>query len=206
MSVSSAVAPSGGCALANDLVELHGRCGRRFAALVGGVGVGQWGDETPCSEWDVRTLVHHVLQEQRWVSPLLEGLTIAEVGDRFEGDLMGDDPSKWAGLLAASIAEAHAAVARPGALERTVHLSYGDAAAEEYVMQLTADLAIHGWDLARGTRQDDTLDRDVVALLRPWTDANVDMWAGMGLFEPRIEGDHDASDDARLLALMGRRA
>ena len=47
--------------MADDLVELHGRCGRRFAALVAGVGPGQWHDGTPCSEWDVRTLVHHLL-------------------------------------------------------------------------------------------------------------------------------------------------
>jgi uncharacterized protein (TIGR03086 family) len=192
--------------MAADLVGLHGRGGQRFASLVGGVGVEQWYDDTPCSEWDVRTLVQHLLSEQRWVSPLLAGLTIAQVGDRFEGDLMGDDPSQWAGLLAMSIDEAHEAVAQPNALAQTVHLSYGDAPAAEYVMQLTADLAIHSWDLARATGQDDTLDGDIVALLLPWTDASVDMWAGMGLFRPRIEVDAGASDDVRLLALMGRRA
>src|SRR6188472_1572852 len=100
--------------MADDLVELHGRCGQRFAALVGEVGAAQWHDETPCSEWDVRRLVHHLLSEQRWVSPLLEGLTIEQVGDRFDGDLMGDDASTWASLLATAIEEAHVAVARPG--------------------------------------------------------------------------------------------
>jgi uncharacterized protein (TIGR03083 family) len=96
--------------MVNDLVELHGRCGRRFAALVAGVGSEQWYDETPCSEWDVRTLVYHLLYEQRWVPPLFEGLTIEQVGDRFDGDLMGDDASASPGLLASSIEEAHAAV------------------------------------------------------------------------------------------------
>ncbi len=74
--------------MADDLVELHSRCGRRFAELVAGVGPGQWQDGTSCSQWDVRTLVHHLLYEQRWVPPLLDGLTIGQVGDRFEGDLM----------------------------------------------------------------------------------------------------------------------
>jgi hypothetical protein len=45
----------------HDLVELHDRCGRRFTTLVASVGAAQWHDETPCSEWDVRTLVHHLL-------------------------------------------------------------------------------------------------------------------------------------------------
>jgi uncharacterized protein (TIGR03086 family) len=192
--------------LVDDLVELHGRCGRRFAALVAGVGPGQWHDGTPCSEWDVRTLVHHLLSEQRWVPPLFEGLTIEEVGDRFEGDLMGDNASAWPGLLASAIEEAHAAVARPGALERTVHLSFGDVPGQEYVIQLTADLAIHAWDLARATGQDQALDPDAVTLLLPWTEANADLVAGSGVFGSRIDAGPDAPDDVRLLGLLGRRA
>ncbi len=189
-----------------DIVGMHGRCGRRFAALVAGVGPEQWHDDTPCSEWDVRTLVHHLQSEQRWVPPLFEGLTIEQVGGRFEGDLMGDDASAWPGLLASSIGEAHAVVAQPGALERTVHLSFGDASGQEYVMQLTVDLAIHAWDLARATGQDDTLDPGAVALLLPWTEANADLVAGSGMFGSRIDTGPGAPDDVRLLGLLGRRA
>jgi hypothetical protein len=81
------------------------------------------GTMAPLLGVDVRTLVHHLLYEQRWVPPMFEGLTIEQVGDRFEGDLMGDDASAWPGLLASSIEEAHAVVAQPGALGGTVHLS-----------------------------------------------------------------------------------
>ena len=192
--------------MVNDLVELHGRCGRGFAALVAGVGAEQWHDGTPCAQWDVRTLVHHLLYEQRWVPPMFEGLTIEQVGDRFEGDLMGDDAFAWPGLLASSIEEAHAAVAQPGALDRTVHLSFGDVSGQEYVMQLTADLAIHAWDLARATGQDDTLDPHAVALLLPWTEANADLVAESGMFGPPIDAGPGAPDDVRLLGLLGRKA
>jgi uncharacterized protein (TIGR03086 family) len=192
--------------MAADLIELHGRCGQRFAALVAGVCPGQWQNGTPCSEWDVRTLVHHLLYEQRWVLPLFEGLTIEQVGDRFEGDLMGDEASAWPDLLASSIEEAHAAMAQPGALGRTVHLSFGDASGQEYVIQLTADLAIHAWDLARATGQDDTLDPGVVTLLLLWAEANADLVAASDMFGSRIDVGPDAPDDVRLLGLLGRRA
>jgi uncharacterized protein (TIGR03086 family) len=188
----------------DELVQVHGRCGRRFAALVEGVGPGQWHDGTPCSEWDVRTLVHHLLYEQYWVPPLFEGLGIEQVGDRFEGDLMGDDASAWPGLLASAIEQAHAAVAEPGALDRTVHLSFGDASGREYATQLIADLAIHGWDLAQATGQDDTLDPGAVALLLPWTEANAELLAGSGMFGVRIDAAPGAPDDVRLLGLLGR--
>ena len=163
-----------------DLVGRHGRSGRRFAGLVASVGADEWHNGTPCSEWDVRALVHHVLSEAIVGSLLLEGMTVAQVGDRFEGDVMGDDPTSWPGLFEESMRQAHAAVAQPGVLERRVHLSYGEDSAQEYVMQLTADLAIHSWDLARATDKDSSLDPDVVALLLPWTETastNGPRWA-----------------------------
>jgi uncharacterized protein (TIGR03086 family) len=119
---------------------------------------------------------------------------------------MGEDVSAWPGLLASSIGEAHAAVAQPGALDRIVHLSFGDFSGLEYVTQLTADLAIHGWDLARATGQDDTLDTGAVALLLSWAEANAGLLAASGMFGSRIDAGPDAPDDIRLLGLLGRRA
>ena len=88
----------------------------------------------------------------------------------------------------------------------TVHLSYGDVPAQEYVMQMTADLAIHAWDLARATGQDDALDPATVALLLPWTKASIAQWEGLGLFAPRIDTGPNAPNDVELLGLIGRQA
>ena len=119
---------------------------------------------------------------------------------------MGDESSSWPGMLAGSIEEAHAVIAQPGALNRTVHLSYGDTSADEYVTQLTADLAVHGWDLARATGQDDTIDPEAVALLLPWAQANVELLTGSGMFASPVERGPDSPDQDRLLGLLGRRS
>jgi len=187
-----------------DLIGVHGRCGQQFAALVAGVRPGQWQDGTPCSQWDVRMLVHHLLYEQRWVPPLLDGQTIGQVGDRFEGDLLGQDASAWPGVMLSAIAEAHAAVAQPGALEGTVHLSFGEASGREYVLQLTADLAIHAWDLARATGQDEHLDPAAVTeawrMLEPLDEAI----RRPGGFAPKLEPPTGADEQTELLAFCGR--
>src|SRR5207245_7375809 len=109
--------------------------------------------------WDVRTLVNHLVNEERWVPPLFAGATIAEVGDRFDGDLLGTDPVTNA-LDAAK--QADGAVAEPGALDRQVHLSFGDTPAEEDVFQLLADHLVHSWDLAVAIGADPRLDAEAV--------------------------------------------
>ena len=75
-----------------DVREFHRRGLEWFGANVRIIGEDQWRLPTPCTEWDVRALVSHLVYETRWVPPLLEGRTIQEVGDSFEGDLLGDDP------------------------------------------------------------------------------------------------------------------
>ena len=69
---------------------------RAFGSVVHRVGADQWSSPTPCTEWDVRALVNHLVYEQLWATPMLEGTTVDEAGDRFDGDLLGSDPvSAW---------------------------------------------------------------------------------------------------------------
>src|SRR5262245_57367011 len=110
------------------LIDLYRHSVQSFADRVAEVRPEQWGGATPCVGWDVRALVNHVVSEELWSVPLFAGATIAEVGDRFEGDLLGEDPVTAA---AEAAEDAQAAVSEVGALERTVHLSFGDTPAEE---------------------------------------------------------------------------
>ncbi|MFV2017224.1 maleylpyruvate isomerase N-terminal domain-containing protein [Micromonospora sp. LOL_023] len=54
-----------------DFVVLFERAGRQFCDLVAQVGDGQWSARTPCSEWDVRALVDHVVRGNVAVVPVL---------------------------------------------------------------------------------------------------------------------------------------
>lgn len=164
---------------------------------------GQWHDPTPCAEWDVRALVDHLVTEQLWVPPLLDGATIADLGDRFDGDQLGDDPvAAWKSAAAA----AREAFAAPGALHRPVELSYGRRPADGYCQEMTLDLAVHAWDLARGIGADDHLDEDLVRGVLRFVQPQAEQLAGTGLFAAPIEVSDDADPQTRLLALLGRRA
>src|ERR1700680_1383793 len=92
------------------------------------IGRDQWSAPTPCTEWNVRLLVNHVAGEYLWVPEMLAGRTLAEVGDRLDGDVLGDDPLQ--GLISARRA-ALDAIDAPKALATSVHLSFGDLPAGE---------------------------------------------------------------------------
>ena len=160
-----------------------------------------WSRATPCTDWDVRALVNHVAGELAWIPPLVEGRTIAEVGDELAGDLLGSDPLGAFHHLASL---AHNALEQPGALERTVHLSVGDRTALEYADQVAGDVLIHAWDLARAVGVDDTLPADLVSWAQGWATSVIAEFGGYGVFAAAVPVAPDADPQSRLLGALGR--
>jgi uncharacterized protein (TIGR03086 family) len=173
-----------------------------FDARVRQIADDQWQAPTPNEGWTVRDLVSHVVGEDLWAPPLLAGSTIAEVGDRFEGDVLGADP---AAAWTAASAEAVRAVEQDGAMDRIVHLSFGDFPGSQYTLQLFADHLIHAWDLARAIGADERLDGGLVESCAGWFGAVEDAYRGAGAIaaRPPVPGDADAQ--TVLLARFGRR-
>lgn len=164
-------------------------------------GRADWSAATPCSKWDVRALVNHVVGEDRWTKPLVDGATIAEVGDAFEGDLLGSDPRDAARSAAE---EALAAVAERLPLAGKVNLSYGEEDIAEYVQQLTADHLVHGWDLRAATGQDRQLDPQVVGFVASWFNGREELYRSAGIVADRPERAQQDSPQDGLLIAFGR--
>ena len=182
-------------------IDSYRRSIEEFGQRVMAIGADDWKRPTPCTDWGVRDLVRHLVYEELWAPPLLAGATIAEVGDRFEGDILGDDPqAAWKEAAAAAVA-----AATPGALSRTVHLSFGDVPGKEYLGQLTADHLIHGWDLARAIGGDERFDPDLVKHVFDFMAPQVDQWQAAGVFAPPVSVPDDADVLSKLLGMTGRR-
>jgi uncharacterized protein (TIGR03086 family) len=185
-----------------DLLEAHGQAIRAFGDTVHAAGATDWGHRTPCTEWTVRQLVNHLVAEQLWAPSLLAGATLDDVGDRFDGDVLGEDPAEAWDTAAEAAREAFL---DDGVLERAVHLSYGLVPAREYGWQMTVDAAVHSWDLATAlslpSPVTEPLAERLIDIVRPW----VDDWQGLGLFDPPVAVGRGAGPTARLVALLGRR-
>jgi uncharacterized protein (TIGR03086 family) len=184
-----------------DLIEAHGHAMQEFDLRVRQVLPDQWELGTPCEEWSVRDLVGHLVHEQLWAPELLAGVTPEQVGDRFDGDNLGSDPLlAWVWAAGA----AREAWISPKALLRHVHVTSGRIPATEYGWQMTADLAVHAWDLARALGVDERIDPRLAKAVLDQVEPQVSGWQHSGMFAEPVPVSDDTDDQTRLVALLGR--
>ena len=187
----------------SDAATLYLQATEVFDERVRRVGDDQWGAPTPCEQWDVRELVNHVTVENLWAPALLDGRTMEEVGDDLDGDQLGDEPVEaWTTAVGA----ARQVASRPGVTARTVHLSYGDELAAQYLMQLFTDHLVHAWDLAWATGSDTDLPAELVTACTEWFTEVEPMYRQAGVIGPPAPVSPDADEQTRLLAAFGRSA
>lgn len=158
---------------------------------------------TPCADWTVRDLLDHIVDEELWAPPLLAGEPAEDIGDRFEGDRLGDDP--FAAWRAAADAT-RAATTSEAALTADVQLPGRVISGADLLMELFADHVIHTWDLARATGGDERLPDDLVAACSEWFDAHENTWRAEGQIGAPAAVPTDADTQTKLLARFGRDA
>ena len=188
---------------AAELLELFQRAQASFTDRVDAVKPAQWEDPA-LPGWSVADLVAHLVDEALWVPPLLAGEPHDLIDGRFPDatqDLLGDDPlAGWETAADAALT----AFAADRALLHTVHLSRGPTSAALYIEELTADLTVHSWDLARATGGDADLD-PVLVTAGLVVAGRLPVDGVPGLFAPPLDVPHTASPQSRLLARFGRR-
>jgi uncharacterized protein (TIGR03086 family) len=184
-----------------DIAHAHRDALAATERIVAALAPDQFGHVTPCAGWDVGELLHHLVYGNLWVPPLAEGETIEEVGDRFEGDIVGEDflaAYRRSAELAASAFEVD------GALEASCAVSYGPITGEVYAGHRFVDVLIHGWDLAVATDQRTTLSPELVEASFLVVEPQLDLLRESGCFSTTVEVPDDADPQTRLLALLGR--
>ncbi|MDX6199112.1 MAG: hypothetical protein QOJ79_2263 [Actinomycetota bacterium] len=184
-----------------DLAQLHRQALQATGTIVGGIRPEQLSAATPAGDWDVRALLNHVVAGNLWAAELAAGRTIADVGDRLDGDVLGDDP-RAAYDASAKVAADVFEVA--GALQAPCAVSYGPVPGEIYAGHRFLDVLIHGWDLATATGQDPTLDPALVRGCLEVVEPQLSMLQASGAFGPAVETPPGADPQARLLGLLGR--
>jgi uncharacterized protein (TIGR03086 family) len=164
--------------VSDEAIDLLRRALDQTAALVAAVRPDQLTRPTPCSEWDLRRLLRHL------VGTDLRNFAIAARGEtadwKAEPAPLGDDAAadfhRGADTLLAvwSSADLETPMPMPGGATAPLR-SRAD--------QQIAELAVHGWDIARSTGQQIDLDPEVAQHSLDWS---------KGMLRPQFRGPDKA--------------
>ncbi len=178
------------------LVPLYRSAVRQFDSRIRAVGPAQWASSTPDDEWDVQRLVRHIVNVQNRVAGELTGRT-----SRPTAATGADLVDAWSAASAASTA------AFEGVTDWSAPAPLPDGSTstlENLGWLITADLAIHAWDLARAIGAPDELPNDLISAVLEQAKRSQEHWLRPGAFAPPIPVPGCTDDLTELLALSGR--
>ena len=172
-----------------DYLDLYRRASEWTGTKVAGA-VRRLDAQTLCDQWDVRTLMNHMLQTQRYFVGAARGDDVSPPSPT-PPELISDDPI-------ADFNKARSETLRtfeaPGVIERT-----GPALGIAFSDQL-----LHGWDLAASTGQTTTMPQNLPEAAYALIHGRFTDEERKGVFKPEIPIAPDSSAQEKLLAYTGR--
>jgi uncharacterized protein (TIGR03086 family) len=171
------------------------------ARTVGNVRTDQFSDSTPCTEWDVRTLLNHLIL---WTSYSAERRAH---GESVSEELMAKDfaaEPDFAATYRAQLDRALAAWADPATWERDLNVMGSATPAADVGALLIAEMVLHGWDLAVATGQSYTVGDKAATAALAAVEANAELFRQYKGFADPVPVPAGAPVLDRVLALSGR--
>jgi uncharacterized protein (TIGR03086 family) len=184
--------------------ELLARCFASTRGVLANVTPEQLGGpETPCASWNVRELVDHIVNGTTWFA------TIAETGTPPGEDVFpAFNADNVVEVFDAGSDRAVQAFAADGAMERIMHLPFGDLPGAAFVYIACGDTFTHGWDLAKATGQSTDLDpataAELLEIVSPMLPDAFRGDEGQAPFGPRQDAPAGATAADKMAAFMGR--
>jgi len=181
----------------SEIADRYRRLSEAFAAKVAAVPADRWDNPSPCDEWTARDVVRHVVETQ--------GTFLGFVG-RELGDIpsVDDDPvAAWDAARAIVQADLDDPERAGAEYEGFRGPTRWDEGVDGF---LNFDLVVHGWDLARATGVDETIDPHDAQRILDRASGLGDMMRKSGAIGPEVEAPPDADVQTRMLAFLGRKA
>ena len=171
------------------------------AAKVNAIKVSDLNKPTPCQGWTLKELLNHMIGVNAMFTMSLNGQAMPAGGE--SPDFVGSDPS---GAYKKSIEAVHAAWSKPGALDGTIKLPFGEMPRAMAIGINIGDQTLHTWDIAKTLGQDATLPAEqATAVLGGLKSVLSDDLRGPGKpFAPAVQVSADASVTEQLVAFSGR--
>jgi uncharacterized protein (TIGR03086 family) len=179
--------------MAEQLVELHARARAGFSRVVDAVDPAHWDALSPCTEWDARGVVEHVIGFHEVL--LLRPLEVKAHRPR------DDEAARWHATDAALAS----ALGADGILDTDVAgLGGSGTPVRRLLPALTTDVLVHTWDLASAVDVDPNLDEALCDAALATAQAAADTIRASGMYAPEVHVPPSAPVADRMLAFFGR--
>ena len=176
-----------------QMIERHHRASDGFTKVVHQVDPERWDAPSPCTEWDARAVLEHVIGFHEVM--LLRPLGVDAQREK------GDPVARWDATANAL----HDALERPGVLDEAIPgMGGNETTVRSMIRPLTSDVLIHGWDLAKATGIEPALDDELSADALDLAEANADAFKGSEMFGTPVPVADDAPVADRLVGFFGR--
>jgi uncharacterized protein (TIGR03086 family) len=173
-----------------DLLVMYERASEWTTSKVAGA-TQKLDARTPCDQWDVRTLLNHMLDTKNYFVGAARGEEVSPPAQT-PPDLLGDDPLADFERGRSEMLSTYGA---PGVIEKTGP-SLGIA---------FSDQLLHGWDLAKATQQDATMPDGLPEAAFEMIHGRFTDDQRKGVFKPEVDVPANASAQDKLLAYTGRK-
>jgi uncharacterized protein (TIGR03086 family) len=184
-----------------DLHEEMAAAAAEDARVVAGATDRSLETPTPCTEWDLRTLLNHTIL---WTAYSAERRARDE---QLPDELMSTDFTAqpgYAQAYAAQLDKAVTAWSDPAVWAGELKVMGNPTPSSDVGALLVAEMVLHGWDVARATGQDYRCDGPVLAATAQTVAANAELFRQYQGFAAPVELPAGASEFDRLLATSGR--
>jgi uncharacterized protein (TIGR03086 family) len=176
----------------DQLVVFHRVACHGFASVAERVPTDRWGAPSPCSEWDARAVVEHVIGFH-------EFLLLRPLGARAHRPRI-DPAARW-NATSDAVFET---LEREGVLDRPTELpGGGHSSARAMLPALTTDVLVHTWDVAQAVGDAVALDSQLCAASYAAASSS-GLERASGMFAAAVPVANDADDQTKLLAFYGR--
>ncbi len=153
------------------------------------------------SKLTLRDILNYHAYDTAWIPDSFAGKTIAEIGGKYDGDLLGNDPLAAYQRYSDS---AISAIRNNYDPERTVHFTYGDFPSHEAITHPTSFRVFRAYDFAKLIGVSRALPVELAEGTYTMIAPHAEEWRQMGLYKSSRPVADDADAQAKLFALVGR--
>lgn len=170
------------------------------AQLIAAVKADQMTRSTPCPKYDTHALINHMIAGNYFFIEIAQGNTVDGSGE--PPDMVGNDP---VGSYQQSVNALMETLNQPGVMERAFRFPFGEMPGAMATGIWLMETTVHGWDLAKATGQDTSIDPQIAAMLLQGAQAVDGMRNPEGNpFGPKVDVPEDASAGDKLVGFLGR--